>query len=163
MFYITAQDEESQEAPSAAEGRWVLPLGAVTVLLKCLKDDTDEAVRHYAAKVSVSPCNVPLGLALTCHPLTCLIMPCCAMPCLVGHHTMLCDERPGPLQMFHGNSAPILLSSDLLLLAPPSHLLPSSLPYVLDLRECSCSRGTRISKAHGVKRSCLQTTLHRSI
>ena len=54
MFYITAQDEESQEAPAAAEGRWVLPQGAVTVLLKCLKDDSDEAVRHYAAKV----CNL---------------------------------------------------------------------------------------------------------
>ena len=52
MFYITAQDEESQEVPAAAEGRWVLPQGAVTVLLKCLKDDSDEAVRHYAAKVS---------------------------------------------------------------------------------------------------------------
>lgn len=75
MFYITAQDEESQEAPSAAEGRWVLPQGAVTVLLKCLKDDTDEAVRHYAAKVSVPPCTVLLGLPglpLSCHAMPCL-------------------------------------------------------------------------------------------
>lgn len=88
MFYITAQDEESQEAPSAAEGRWVLPQGAVTVLLKCLKDDTDEAVRHYAAKVSVSPCNVPLDLAFTSLPLPYHALLCHALPRGPSHNVI---------------------------------------------------------------------------
>ena len=31
--------------------KWILPFSAVEQVLKCLKDDSDEIVRHYAAKV----------------------------------------------------------------------------------------------------------------
>lgn len=54
VFYITAQEEETHTTSGTAESRWALPQGAITVLTKCLKDDSDEAVRHYAAKVSSS-------------------------------------------------------------------------------------------------------------
>jgi hypothetical protein len=48
IFYVSAQgeDEEGGEAHP-----WVLPPGAVMVLTKSLSDDSDEVVRHYAAKV----------------------------------------------------------------------------------------------------------------
>ena len=55
VFYITAQEEETHTTTGTADSRWALPQGAITVLTKCLKDDSDEAVRHYAAKVSQSP------------------------------------------------------------------------------------------------------------
>ncbi len=52
VFYISAQLEE---APGEDGGRWIVPPAAVSVLVACLKDDTDEVVRHYAAKVSEPP------------------------------------------------------------------------------------------------------------
>lgn len=55
IFYITAQDEEDSQ-PSQ---RLSLPITAIDVLLKCLKEDGDDVVRHYAAKVSLA---VPLTL-----------------------------------------------------------------------------------------------------
>jgi hypothetical protein len=55
VFYITAQEEETHTTSGTAESRWALPQGAITVLTKCLKDDSDEAVRHYAAKVRQHP------------------------------------------------------------------------------------------------------------
>ena len=47
IFYITSQDDEETNSDAA---QWVLPSAAIAVLLKCLKDDTDEIIRHYAAK-----------------------------------------------------------------------------------------------------------------
>jgi len=47
IFYITSQDDEDTSADTA---QWVLPSAAIAVLVKCLKDDTDEIIRHYAAK-----------------------------------------------------------------------------------------------------------------
>ena len=47
IFYITSQDDEDTNAETA---QWVLPSAAIAVLVKCLKDDTDEIIRHYAAK-----------------------------------------------------------------------------------------------------------------
>ena len=47
IFYITSQDDEDTNADTA---QWVLPSAAIAVLVKCLKDDTDEIIRHYAAK-----------------------------------------------------------------------------------------------------------------
>ena len=50
VFYITAQEEEipvgtvGQGVGGVSDSRWVLPQGAVAVLTKCLKDDSDEAV-----------------------------------------------------------------------------------------------------------------------
>lgn len=44
IFYVS-----SQEGEGAAE-KWNVPLAAFSTLIKCLKDDTDEVVRHYAAK-----------------------------------------------------------------------------------------------------------------
>lgn len=40
VFYVSSQEEEE----------WVLPPGVCTVLLKCLKDESDEIAMHYAAK-----------------------------------------------------------------------------------------------------------------
>lgn len=54
IFYIVAQ-EEGDGGEAAEDGqpdKWVLPSAAIAVLVRCLKDDTDECVRHYAAKVS---------------------------------------------------------------------------------------------------------------
>ena len=61
VFYITAQEEDSlgfgdtmnqtSSQGGTNESRWLLPQAAIVVLTKCLRDDTDEAVRHYAAKV----------------------------------------------------------------------------------------------------------------
>ena len=61
VFYITAQEEDTpgfednlgRTVPQGGvnESKWLLPQAAIVVLIKCLKDDTDEAVRHYAAKV----------------------------------------------------------------------------------------------------------------
>lgn len=62
IFYITAQDEDvllgtgtlggSNKGKSGTidQDKWSLPPGAVTTLVKCLRDDPDEIVRHYAAK-----------------------------------------------------------------------------------------------------------------
>ena len=74
VFYITAQEEETHTTTGTADSRWALPHGAITVLTKCLKDDSDEAVRHYAAKVSKSPlycvlycaCYVSFAASLLC-------------------------------------------------------------------------------------------------
>ena len=63
VFYISSQLDAN--AIDGVEGgpndggdggdKWVLPLGAVNVVMKCLKDDSDEIVRHYAAKVRQFP------------------------------------------------------------------------------------------------------------
>lgn len=47
-FYIAAQEEE-EVAGDAAE-KWVLPQAAIELLWRCLLEETDEVVRHYAAK-----------------------------------------------------------------------------------------------------------------
>lgn len=61
IFYITAQDEDaaaggdgsdSSAAGNDSSSKWVLPAAAVQFLLKCLKDEADEVVKHYVAKVS---------------------------------------------------------------------------------------------------------------
>jgi hypothetical protein len=48
VFYISTQAEEG------GTERWSLPTQAVDALVDCLKDDNDEAVKHYAVKVSMS-------------------------------------------------------------------------------------------------------------
>lgn len=62
VFYISSQDENANDssatdsdAASSAD-KWVLPLSAVEILGKCLKDDNEEVVKHYAAKVTLSSC-----------------------------------------------------------------------------------------------------------
>lgn len=44
LFYVSSQEGEG------STDKWNVPLAAFAVLVKCLKDDTDEIVRHYAAK-----------------------------------------------------------------------------------------------------------------
>jgi hypothetical protein len=73
VFYITAQEEETHTTTGTAESRWALPHGAITVLTKCLKDDSDEAVRHYAAKVRTSPPTLCSILRLL-NPVCCLFI-----------------------------------------------------------------------------------------
>ena len=48
LFYVSSQDLETDGAPR--DELWSLPSGTIAVLVKCLKNDTDEIVRHYAAK-----------------------------------------------------------------------------------------------------------------
>ena len=50
IFYISAQEEDSNETGDNID-RWVINSNAIDIVLKCLKDETDEVVRHYAAKV----------------------------------------------------------------------------------------------------------------
>jgi serine/threonine-protein kinase ULK4 len=61
VFYISSQDDDnavinSSGVADGADGgpldKWVLPQGAVDMLARSLKDDNDEVIRHYAAKVS---------------------------------------------------------------------------------------------------------------
>ena len=77
VFYISAQLEEGGASTDTDTGtgtadsvtgdagpgggggsgsgsKWFVPPAAISVLVACLKDDTDEVVRHYAAKVSQS-------------------------------------------------------------------------------------------------------------
>ena len=44
IFYVSSQEGEG------STDKWNVPAGAFSVLVKCLRDDTDEIVRHYAAK-----------------------------------------------------------------------------------------------------------------
>jgi hypothetical protein len=48
VFYIASQEENSDHTE---EHPWVMGPDVVAVILHCLKDDSDEIVRHYAAKV----------------------------------------------------------------------------------------------------------------
>lgn len=50
VFYVCSQPDPQDEDGNGNGGQWSLPAGVITVLLKCLKDETDEIVRHYAAK-----------------------------------------------------------------------------------------------------------------
>jgi hypothetical protein len=51
VFYITAQEDDDGIATTGAEAeKWQLPALAIEVLGKCLRDDNDEVVKHYAAK-----------------------------------------------------------------------------------------------------------------
>lgn len=49
IFYITAQ--EGEEGAAADVDQWFLPSIAIEVLGKCLREDNDDVVKHYAAKV----------------------------------------------------------------------------------------------------------------
>jgi hypothetical protein len=56
VFYITAQEEEHNTADDTQNSsnppeKWLLPISTVDIFTKCLKDDSDEIVKHYAAKV----------------------------------------------------------------------------------------------------------------
>jgi hypothetical protein len=60
VFYVTAQDSTgtADETPgkttSGGGGKadcWALPSGALTVLVRSLKDEPDEVVKHYIVKV----------------------------------------------------------------------------------------------------------------
>jgi hypothetical protein len=46
VFYITAQDDDNTDI----NNKWTLPSGVISILIKCLKDESDEIIRHYAAK-----------------------------------------------------------------------------------------------------------------
>lgn len=55
VFYITAQQEDEQsvhDGMMSSPEKWLLPSAAIEMLARCLRDDNDEVVRHYAAKVS---------------------------------------------------------------------------------------------------------------
>ncbi len=59
VFYISSQDENVTDAQGrdldseiGSGDKWVLPTSAVDILGRCLKEDNEEVVRHYAAKVS---------------------------------------------------------------------------------------------------------------
>ena len=79
LFYISAQDEEFDTDSNAANGgnnkaagagagdpnapeKWSIPDSALNVLTKALREDSDEIVRHYAAKVCVRSVKLPNGL-----------------------------------------------------------------------------------------------------
>jgi hypothetical protein len=49
IFYISAQEEGQGDGTKA----WQLAPGTVSVITRCLADESDEVIRHYAAKVSV--------------------------------------------------------------------------------------------------------------
>ncbi len=54
-FYISAQEEDTQQQDGKtgnALDKWTFPNAIVDVMLKCLRDDSDEIVKHYAAKAS---------------------------------------------------------------------------------------------------------------
>jgi hypothetical protein len=51
VFYIASQDEGQYGPEGNQEEKWVVGDDVVLVILLCLRDDTDEIVRHYAAKV----------------------------------------------------------------------------------------------------------------
>lgn len=56
VFYVTSQEEDGSggvDANGEAQEKWILPAVTVDIFLKCLKDDSDEIVKHYAAKVSL--------------------------------------------------------------------------------------------------------------
>jgi len=46
LFYISSQDSE----PEGEDARWTIPTATISCLVRCLKDESDEIVRHYAAK-----------------------------------------------------------------------------------------------------------------
>ena len=50
VFYISAQGD-GDDAHSKEEDPWKLPGGALTIIVKCLREDPDETIRHYAAKL----------------------------------------------------------------------------------------------------------------
>ena len=57
VFYVSAQDDSGADASngsigshSAKDSQWSLPGGVISALVRCLKDETDEVVRHYACK-----------------------------------------------------------------------------------------------------------------
>jgi hypothetical protein len=57
VFYVTAQDtaasaDEITEKGTKAES-WALPAGALALLVKSLKEEPDEVVKHYIVKVIV--------------------------------------------------------------------------------------------------------------
>jgi len=52
IFYISAQEEDSNENGDTVD-KWVINSNAIDIVLTCLKDETDEVVRHYAAKVII--------------------------------------------------------------------------------------------------------------
>lgn len=58
LFYVTAQEEDSGTDSHRVGGtldRWVLPDNVPEILLRCIRDDTDEVVKHYASKVCLTP------------------------------------------------------------------------------------------------------------
>ena len=46
LFYISSQEGEAE----GEDARWIIPTATISCLVRCLKDDSDEIVRHYAAK-----------------------------------------------------------------------------------------------------------------
>lgn len=55
VFYISAQEEDANSTTGgneASNDKWTLPVAAIDLLTKCLKEEQDEVIKHYAAKVS---------------------------------------------------------------------------------------------------------------
>jgi serine/threonine protein kinase len=48
LFYMSSQG--AVEEQTSTDGPWPLPPGTMTSLVRCLKDESDEVIRHYAAK-----------------------------------------------------------------------------------------------------------------
>lgn len=52
VFYISAQEEDSVNAINTeVQDKWTFPSSAIELLGKYLKEDGDEIIKHYAAKV----------------------------------------------------------------------------------------------------------------
>ena len=99
LFYISAQDEDPTSDTGSAEEKaargggvgaapateaktkWLVPDTAFTAILKALRDDPDEVVRHYAAKVGdiVVEVNVVWGWNITIGALIKLAFTSCTL------------------------------------------------------------------------------------
>ena len=58
VFYISAQGQEPGERD---EDPWRLPVAALSLVLRCLRKDPDETMKHYAAKL-IENCMAQGGL-----------------------------------------------------------------------------------------------------
>ena len=45
LFYISSQEDSNTD-----QGSWALPMGTISAVVRCLRNDSDEAIRHYAVK-----------------------------------------------------------------------------------------------------------------
>ena len=52
VFYVSAQGDEASAKERGREvDSWRLPSSAIAVIVRCLREDPDETIRHYAAKL----------------------------------------------------------------------------------------------------------------
>jgi hypothetical protein len=122
IFYISAQDDAVTVTAGAAAGahttasasektnaRWIISNDVILVLTKSLSDDTDEIMRHYAAKVYSPLLFMSLSLLLLSIP----------------HSYSSSSLRPFPILLSHFPVPPFLPLSSLSLSTLSSPLRPS--------------------------------------